>query len=120
MKIVALLRLTFAPIGVTSYLLGITEITFRDYVFGNASYLFKCSLHAFIGCQLYTPTNGQLHQKHDSGINDKEHDGLKHKLFLFQIALTGLLTVAIAFVAKHIVETKMLEQQSQTISLDQK
>jgi uncharacterized membrane protein YdjX (TVP38/TMEM64 family) len=108
---VALLRLTFAPIGVTSYLLGITEITFRDYVFGNVSYLFKCSLHAFIGCQLYTPTNGQLKQKHDSGINDSDHDSLKHKLFLFQIAMTGLLTVVIAYVAKDIVEVKMREQE---------
>ena len=117
-KIVALLRLTFAPIGLTSYLLGVTEITLWDYIFGNVTYLFKCSLHALIGCQLYTPTNGQLNQKHDSGINDKEHDSLKNKLLLFQIALTGLLTVIIAFVAKDIVETKMAEQQSQTISLD--
>jgi len=106
-KIVSLLRLTFAPIGVTSYLLGITEISFKDYVFGNASYLFKCSLHAFIGCQLYTPTNGLLNQKHDSGINDKEHDSLKHKLLLFQIVLTGLLSLVIAYEAKNIVETKM-------------
>ena len=119
-KIVSLLRLTFAPIGVTSYILGITEITFRDYIFGNVSYLFKCSLHAFIGCQLYAPTNGQLNQKHDSGINDKEHDSLKNKLFLFQIIFTGILTMVIAYVAKDRVETKMKEQQSLTISLDQK
>lgn len=43
-KIVALLRLTFAPFGVTSYVFGVSDITFGDYMLGNLSYIINsCS-----------------------------------------------------------------------------
>jgi len=42
-KIVALLRLTFAPFGITSYILGVSDISFCDYILGNITYIFNCT-----------------------------------------------------------------------------
>jgi uncharacterized membrane protein YdjX (TVP38/TMEM64 family) len=53
-KIVALIRLTFAPFGVTSYIFGVSEISLGDYMLGNLSYLINSFSQSFIGCSLYT------------------------------------------------------------------
>jgi len=42
-KIVALIRLTFAPFGITSYILGVSDITLCDYILGNMTYIFNCT-----------------------------------------------------------------------------
>lgn len=54
MKIVGLMRLTFAPFGITSYVFGVSEITFSDYMLGNLSYIINSCTQSFIGCSLYT------------------------------------------------------------------
>lgn len=42
--IVALIRLTFAPFGITSYVMGVSSISLCDYIVGNLSYIFMtCS-----------------------------------------------------------------------------
>jgi uncharacterized membrane protein YdjX (TVP38/TMEM64 family) len=41
-KITGLIRLTFAPFGITSYVLGVSSISFSDYMLGNASYIINC------------------------------------------------------------------------------
>ena len=53
-KIIALLRLVMIPFGLTNYMLGVTSVTFVNYMTGTCSYLFKSSLHTFIGCTLYS------------------------------------------------------------------
>ena len=52
--IVALIRLTFAPFGITSYIMGVSSISFWDFILGNISYIFMSTSLCFIGCSLYT------------------------------------------------------------------
>ena len=52
--IVGLIRLTFAPFGITSYILGVSGIKFSDFLIGNLSYIFMSTSLCFIGCSLYT------------------------------------------------------------------
>jgi len=60
-KITALMRLTFAPFGITSYVLGVSDISFSDYMLGNLSYIINSCTQSFIGCSLYTAAqNGNL------------------------------------------------------------
>jgi len=53
-KVVGLVRLTFAPFGVTSYIMGVTGISLFDYMLGNATYVFNCCTQCYIGCSLFT------------------------------------------------------------------
>lgn len=38
-KIVGLVRLTFAPFGITSYIIGVSDVPLSHYMIGNLSYL---------------------------------------------------------------------------------
>lgn len=42
--VVALLRLTFAPFGISNYILGVTSISLTHYMLGTCSYVLNCSL----------------------------------------------------------------------------
>jgi len=53
-KITGLVRLTFAPFGITSYIMGVSSISLSDYMLGNASYIINCCSQCFIGCSLFT------------------------------------------------------------------
>jgi uncharacterized membrane protein YdjX (TVP38/TMEM64 family) len=57
MATVGLMRLTFAPFGVTSYVFGVTSISLRDYMLGNMTYIFNCCTQCFIGCSLHHASN---------------------------------------------------------------
>ena len=59
-KIVALLRLTFAPYGISSYILGVTQISLIDFVIGTLAYTFNCSMQIFIGCSLYSMNGNEV------------------------------------------------------------
>jgi uncharacterized membrane protein YdjX (TVP38/TMEM64 family) len=41
---VCLLRLTFFPYGLCSYVLGVTDIAVMDFMLGTASYLINCMM----------------------------------------------------------------------------
>lgn len=51
--VVALLRLTFAPFGISNYILGVTSISLYQFMIGTCSYVLNCSLQVFIGCSFY-------------------------------------------------------------------
>lgn len=51
--IVALIRLTFAPFGITSYIMGVSSISLCDYIVGNLSYIFMTCSQCYVGCSLY-------------------------------------------------------------------
>mmetsp|Transcript_8516 Transcript_8516/g.14350 ORF Transcript_8516/g.14350 Transcript_8516/m.14350 type:complete len:220 (+) Transcript_8516:223-882(+) len=51
--IVALIRLTFAPFGITSYVLGVTSIPLVDFAIGTLAYIFNAAMQVFIGCSLF-------------------------------------------------------------------
>ena len=57
--IVALIRLTFAPFGITSYIMGVSSIKFWDFAIGHLSYIFMSSSLCFIGCSLYTAVDNE-------------------------------------------------------------
>lgn len=43
-SVVALLRLTFAPFGISNYILGVTSISLADFMIGTCSYALNCAL----------------------------------------------------------------------------
>lgn len=49
---VFLIKLAFTPVGLFSYVMGVSSISFVDFALGHISYLFwSCSL-CFIGCSM--------------------------------------------------------------------
>ena len=63
--VVALLRLTFAPFGVSNYILGVTSIALSDFLIGTCSYVLNCALQVLLGCIFYliqNPTLGQYEE----------------------------------------------------------
>ena len=50
---VALLRLTFFPFGLCSYILGVTSISPLKYMIGTSTYAVNAIMQVFIGSQLY-------------------------------------------------------------------
>ena len=60
--IVALTRLTFAPFGILSHVMGVTTISKWDYFLGNCSYVVNAMMQVFIGCSLYAlNAEGNIH-----------------------------------------------------------
>ena len=59
MKVTSLIRLTSVPYGIVSYIIGVSNIPFRDYMIGNLPYILTCSTHTFLGCSLYTGSAGK-------------------------------------------------------------
>ena len=52
--VVALLRLTFAPFGISNYILGVTSLSLTHFLVGTSSYAVNCALQVFIGCSFYS------------------------------------------------------------------
>jgi uncharacterized membrane protein YdjX (TVP38/TMEM64 family) len=61
--IVALLRMTFAPFGITSYVMGVSSISIIDFSIGNLSYIFMTCSQCFLGASLYTAVNSTSDSK---------------------------------------------------------
>lgn len=103
-KITSLVRLTFAPFGITSYIMGVSSISLSDYMLGNASYIINCCSQCFIGCSLFTAVQpGQdLKLSHDK-------NNLTRLTFIIEILLTVIVTVVIVFIARNILEKKLRE-----------
>ena len=99
---IGLMRLTFAPFGVTSYVFGVTSISTKDYMLGNMTYLFNCCSQCFIGCTLYS---------HNSlSEADKKSTSNTQKItFIIEIVLTVVVTIVMGIVAKNILEKKLKE-----------
>lgn len=96
-KVVALLRLTYAPFGITSYLIGVSSIGLKDYLLGNVSFIFNCCTHCFIGVSLYTTKNHpSLNPEHDKTIT--------RITLLVEICLTVIVTILIGYLAKNLLE----------------
>lgn len=53
-----LLRLTFAPFGLTNYVAGVTSISACKFLLGTCFYAFNCSMQIFIGCSFYGMQKG--------------------------------------------------------------
>ena len=51
--VLGLLRLTFAPFGLTNYVAGVTSISAFNFLLGTCFYIFNSSMQIFIGCSLY-------------------------------------------------------------------
>jgi uncharacterized membrane protein YdjX (TVP38/TMEM64 family) len=101
-KIVALLRLTFAPFGIVSYILGVSDISICDYLLGNMTYIFNCTAQCFIGCSLYqAAVNENL-----KGIS-QEKNYTSRLTFIIEIMFTIIVTIAIGYVSKNIIEKKL-------------
>lgn len=49
---VFLIKLAFTPVGLFSYVMGVSSISFPDFALGHISYLFWSSSLCFIGCSL--------------------------------------------------------------------
>ena len=101
---IGLMRLTFAPFGVTSYVFGVTSISMKDYMLGNMTYLFNCCSQCFIGCTLYHANSVSMSDA------DKSKDNTTQKVtFIIEIVLTVVITIVMGIVAKNILEKKLKE-----------
>ena len=95
-KIIALMRLIMIPFGLTNYLLGVTAVSFWRYMLGSSAYLFKCSLHTYIGCTLYMV---QFLKNKDKST--------ENTIFMIEIIFTMLLTIVISTCAKNLLNDKL-------------
>jgi uncharacterized membrane protein YdjX (TVP38/TMEM64 family) len=106
--IVCLIRLTAAPFGVTSYIFGVSSISFLDYAIGHFAYLFEVISLCFIGCSMYSAV------KNESGgannhVNEEKGKNLQRITLMIEMAFTIIITFVIGFVSKNIVEKKLRE-----------
>lgn len=99
-KVIGLIRLTFAPFGITSYIIGVTNISLSNYMIGNLSYIINCCTHTFIGVSLYTK------QSLDGIANNPDqiakHNRMTKITLALEIAMTLAVSVLIGYVAKNI------------------
>ena len=105
LKIVALIRLTFAPFGITSYIFGVSDINLCDYLLGNMTYIFNCTAQCFIGCSLYEAAVNEKLQV-QGGIS-QEKNNMHRITFIIEIMFTIIVTIAIGYVSKNIIEKKL-------------
>lgn len=90
--IVLLLRIIYLPFGLLNYLLGCaTSVSFCHYIMGSSVIIFRLSIIAFIGAQMY-----QLDIKHDV------EKGASNNLFvIIQIALTVAVAIFLSIKASR-------------------
>lgn len=102
--IVALIRLTFAPFGITSYILGVSSISLWDFTLGHISYIFMSSSLCFIGCSLYTAVESE------GALNSEQQEKSKNLTritFVIEIIFTFIVTFVIGYISKNILEKKL-------------
>ena len=90
------------PFRLTNYMLGVTSVSFTNYITGSCSYILKSSLHTFIGCTLFSVTSTK-----------GKSDGLENIVFISELLFTFLLTLVISTYAKTILDEKIKEKQEQ-------
>ena len=106
--IVALIRLTFAPFGITSYIMGVSSISFFDFAIGHISYIFMSSSLCFIGCLMYSAVSHEA----NVALNQENEEKSKHLAritFIVEIIFTIIVTFIIGYVSKNILEKKLRE-----------
>jgi uncharacterized membrane protein YdjX (TVP38/TMEM64 family) len=113
--VVALLRLTFAPFGITNYILGVTSISVTDFLLGTLSYVLNCGLQVFIGCSFYSIQNPTLLPNEEPKSADQKK--LQNTILIVEIFFTMLITTVMGLYAKQLVQRKM-DELSQSESQD--
>jgi len=98
--IVALLRLTFAPYGISSYVLGVTGLSLVDFLTGTCAYAVNCSMQIFIGCSLFKmgKAEGGEHQKN-----------VQTTMLIAEIGLSVIITIVMGYYATRLVKEKLAE-----------
>lgn len=100
-KMVALMRLTFTPFGMTSYALGVTSIPLSDFMLGTSAYFFNFPMQVFIGCRLQGFTSGD--------------QSLENSVLLIEILITVIVSVILGYYAKHVVEAKISKEKRDSV-----
>jgi uncharacterized membrane protein YdjX (TVP38/TMEM64 family) len=108
--IVALLRMTFAPFGITSYILGVSSISIFDYSVGNLSYIFMTCSQCFLGCSLFTAVNEISDPTVQKSTRFTEKY-MKQITFIVEIVMTLIITIVIGYISKNILQKKLIEQE---------
>lgn len=96
LKVIALMRLIMIPFGLTNYLLGVTSVSFWRYMLGSSAYIFKCSLHTYIGCTLYMV---QFLKAKDKST--------ENTIFMVEIIFTVILTLVVSTCAKNLLNDRL-------------
>lgn len=109
--IVALIRLTFAPFGITSYIMGVSSIKFWDFALGHFSYIFMSTSLCFIGCSLYTAVESESTKVGLDHSQQEKSKNLTRITFIVEIIFTIIVTFVIGYVSKNILEKKLQEQE---------
>ena len=80
-------------------MLGVTSVSFFNYLLGTCSYVFKSSLYTLIGCTVYSVSASKA-----------KKDGFENLVFAGELMLTVLLTLFISIYAKSILDEKIKEK----------
>ena len=93
---VGLLRLTFFPYGLCSYVLGVTDISPSDFMLGTATYLINCLMQVFIGAELY-------HMQEVNGSKEAGSNIVEEMFFVIQMLVGCSVSLTMAYFAKKMI-----------------
>jgi uncharacterized membrane protein YdjX (TVP38/TMEM64 family) len=99
---VFLIKLALTPVGLFSYVMGVSSISFVDFALGHISYLFwSCSL-CFIGCSMSSAMS--------EDPAEKDNKTVTHVMLAIQILFTIIVTIVISYISKNALEKKVREK----------
>ena len=96
----ALVRVTFAPFGVTSYLLGVTSISVGQFLIGTSGYIINVVMQVFIGCSLFSMNIAKT-------TNDWKRNTVSDIVLAIEILLSAVITGVMGYYAKKLVQEKL-------------
>ena len=102
--LVSLLRLMFIPFGLVSYMLGVTSVSFCDYVIGSSVYIIKIALIVIVGCTVW-----EASEEASRSGNSKEAENNEIIILIVEIVITIVITVVVTIWAKNKLEDKFEE-----------
>ena len=92
-----LIRMTFAPFGVTSYIAGVTSMPVVSYCIGNTGYLVNILMQVFIGVSLYGM----------QGQDKSESKSMENTILAIEIGISILITLLLGWFAKGMIEERL-------------
>ena len=95
-KSVALLRMSYFPLTPSSLILGVTNISTKDFFLGSMSYILKLSMSIYPGCRLYV-------------IGQKDATKTDKWIFGFEVAINISITIILGILAKRAMQKKIEE-----------
>jgi uncharacterized membrane protein YdjX (TVP38/TMEM64 family) len=102
--LVVLLRLMFIPFGLVSYMLGVTSVSFYNYLIGTIAVIIKILLIVLVGCTIWSASEEARRAGKDEEANANEII-----ILVLEIIATIVITTIVTIWAKNTLDTKFEE-----------